>query len=449
MPCKLPVYSDAARAARRRAARLGRRAGRDDRRSTPSTPNRARHSSTTCSRASATSTSRSSPSVCSATRNEAERDADAAVDIARVNYLGPVSVGVPARAAHARPGSRHDRGVVVGGRASGHGGRTSCTARRRRAWTRSSRAWATASSGSGVKVMIVRPGFVDTKMTKGMDAAPAVHHGRRGRRRHRARPGPRQRDRLGAVDASLRHVGAAARPPPDLPQAADLMPPQSERPVDATPVHTDDLAGNAAARPEDPRDRVDRSAGAVLDLGADLDEPDVNYLRRIGPWLLWRAGPPSRGDARYLALSADDLGNTWTFRVFPDGSGEGEGPDGVVHHRFRTWKEASPRRGDRMTADPDDDDGHGVPVPAARRRRRRLRAHRRRRWSGTRARCPVSSTSRRSSPTTASACRSSCSRPARRTTPGATTRATAPHKRRARRLVRRVLDPGVRARRPA
>ena len=50
--------------------------------------------------------------------------------------------------------------------------------------------------------------------------------------------------------------------------------------------------------------------------------------------------PPSRGDARYIALWADDLDRTWTFRVFPNGEGEGEGPDGTVHHRFRTWKEA-------------------------------------------------------------------------------------------------------------
>ena len=41
-----------------------------------------------------------------------------------------------------------------------------------------------------------------------------------------------------------------------------------------------------------------------------------------------------------MALAADDLDTTWTFRVFPDGSGEGDGPDGTVHHRFRTWKEA-------------------------------------------------------------------------------------------------------------
>ena len=64
------------------------------------------------------------------------------------------------------------------------------------------------------------------------------------------------------------------------------------------------------------------------------------YKRRIGPWLLWRAGPATGGDARYMALDASDLSRRYTFRLFADGSGEGGGPDGVVHRRFRSWKEA-------------------------------------------------------------------------------------------------------------
>jgi len=31
---------------------------------------------------------------------------------------------------------------------------------------------------------------------------------------------------------------------------------------------------------------------------------------------------------------------TYAFRLFPDGSGEGLGPDGGTHTRFREWKEA-------------------------------------------------------------------------------------------------------------
>jgi hypothetical protein len=63
------------------------------------------------------------------------------------------------------------------------------------------------------------------------------------------------------------------------------------------------------------------------------------YKRRLGRWLLWRAGPASKGHARYLAVDADELDRSWSFRLFPDGSGEGTGPSGEVHTRFRSWKE--------------------------------------------------------------------------------------------------------------
>jgi hypothetical protein len=45
-------------------------------------------------------------------------------------------------------------------------------------------------------------------------------------------------------------------------------------------------------------------------------------------------------DARYGAVAADDLTDSWTFRLAADGSGEGIGPDGVTHTRFRSWKES-------------------------------------------------------------------------------------------------------------
>jgi hypothetical protein len=63
------------------------------------------------------------------------------------------------------------------------------------------------------------------------------------------------------------------------------------------------------------------------------------YKRRIGRWLLWRAGPASRADARYLAIDADDLARQCSYRLHPDGRGEGTGPTGQRHVRFRTWKE--------------------------------------------------------------------------------------------------------------
>lgn len=59
----------------------------------------------------------------------------------------------------------------------------------------------------------------------------------------------------------------------------------------------------------------------------------------MGPWLLWRAGPARGADARYLALMADDIETQFAFRLFGDGTGEGAGPSGTVHTRFRAWKE--------------------------------------------------------------------------------------------------------------
>ena len=40
---------------------------------------------------------------------------------------------------------------------------------------------------------------------------------------------------------------------------------------------------------------------------------------------------PTRADARYMAIAADDLDERWTFRLFPDGSGEGVAPGGIAH----------------------------------------------------------------------------------------------------------------------
>ncbi|HEY3833476.1 MAG TPA: hypothetical protein VGO03_14355 [Acidimicrobiia bacterium] len=75
-------------------------------------------------------------------------------------------------------------------------------------------------------------------------------------------------------------------------------------------------------------------------LGADIGVTLVAYKRRIGRFLLWRAGPARGADARYSAVAADHLDERYEFRLDPDGRGEGIGPDGVTHARFRTWKEA-------------------------------------------------------------------------------------------------------------
>lgn len=101
----------------------------------------------------------------------AEHDGAAAVDIAEVNYVGAVSVTVP---------------IAQRMRTQGHGTIVALSsvagerARRSNFVYGSSKAGMDAFFqglgdslvGTGVKVMIVRPGFVHTKMTEGMDAAP-------------------------------------------------------------------------------------------------------------------------------------------------------------------------------------------------------------------------------------------------------------------------------------
>jgi hypothetical protein len=105
-------------------------------------------------------------------------------------------------------------------------------------------------------------------------------------------------------------------------------------------VHTEELPDTPQRDSLIPAERWVEAPEALRRLGEDLDVSLVAYKRRIGPWLLWRAGPARGGDARYMALHAGDLGRRFTFRLFPDGSGEGLGADGRRHTRFRTWKES-------------------------------------------------------------------------------------------------------------
>jgi hypothetical protein len=113
-----------------------------------------------------------------------------------------------------------------------------------------------------------------------------------------------------------------------------------ERPADPTPRRTDELPATPV------RDRnilatawVD-APDELSHLGDDLPgRPIAEYKRRIGVWLLWRAGPASGGDARYWAGRADDPATAFTFRLLPDGDGDGVGPSGARHGRFRDWKQ--------------------------------------------------------------------------------------------------------------
>ena len=113
-----------------------------------------------------------------------------------------------------------------------------------------------------------------------------------------------------------------------------------ERPEDDTPVHTDDLPATPQRDRNIPARAWVEAPATLTRLGDDIGGVEAQYKRRIGRWLLWRSGPATDADARYLAVDADDLSRSFTFRLFPDGSGTGKGPDGVAYERFRTWKEA-------------------------------------------------------------------------------------------------------------
>ena len=112
-----------------------------------------------------------------------------------------------------------------------------------------------------------------------------------------------------------------------------------DRPVDDTPVHTSELPATPTRDRNIPATAWVEAPDELRRLGEDLGHELVAYKRRIGPWLLWRAGPANKGDARYMAVRADDLSERHVFRLFPDGSGEGAGPSGRSHTRFRTWKQ--------------------------------------------------------------------------------------------------------------
>jgi hypothetical protein len=113
-----------------------------------------------------------------------------------------------------------------------------------------------------------------------------------------------------------------------------------ERPTDDTALHTEDLPATPVRDRNIPATAWIEAPPSVRAAGDDLPaQPVADYKRRIGPWLLWRAGPATDGDARYVAVRANDLAVAYTFRLFPDGTGEGAGPSGETHSRFRSWKE--------------------------------------------------------------------------------------------------------------
>lgn len=120
-----------------------------------------------------------------------------------------------------------------------------------------------------------------------------------------------------------------------------LMPtPAEERPPITHDLHTDELPPLPQRDYLIPAERWIEAPEALLNLGSDFGVTLAAFKRRIGRYLLWRAGPAVGADACYMALDAGDLARNFTYRLLPDSTGSGAGPDGVVHERFRTWKES-------------------------------------------------------------------------------------------------------------
>ena len=113
-----------------------------------------------------------------------------------------------------------------------------------------------------------------------------------------------------------------------------------ERPVDDTPLHTADLPPTPVRDRNIPATAWVEAPADLLALGADLPgAPVAEYKRRIGPWLLWRAGPASGGDARYWAARRRHRASLHAAPV-PRRPRRGRRPERhACTTRFRAWKE--------------------------------------------------------------------------------------------------------------
>lgn len=111
--------------------------------------------------------------------------------------------------------------------------------------------------------------------------------------------------------------------------------PVHERPFIESRYHTAELPDTPQRTFRIPGAGWIEAPPALLVLGDELGEP-TEYKRRIGEFLLWRAGPPV-GEAWYLAIRRTDLSQQFRFRLSGK-TGYGIGADGQVHDRFRAWK---------------------------------------------------------------------------------------------------------------
>ncbi|MDZ7732443.1 MAG: SDR family NAD(P)-dependent oxidoreductase [Acidimicrobiia bacterium] len=157
-----------------------------------------------------------------------EEDPDEAVAAVGTNYVGAGLDRAPTGTPLSRAGPRHHRLPVVGG-----GKRV----RKSNFVYGSSKAGldgfaqglGDALAGTGVDVLVVRPGFVRSKMTEGLDDVPFATDPRRRRRLHRA--GPRAGEPHGVEPSRPpgRDGGAPAPAPGRLPPPPALSAPLAPR----------------------------------------------------------------------------------------------------------------------------------------------------------------------------------------------------------------------------
>src|SRR5689334_22832680 len=81
--------------------------------------------------------------------------------------------------------------------------------------------------------------------------------------------------------------------------------PAEERPPTDRDWSTADLPATPQRYYLIPAERWTEAPAVLKTLGADFGVDLVAYKRRIGRYLLWRAGPAKGGDARYMAIAAD------------------------------------------------------------------------------------------------------------------------------------------------
>ena len=104
-------------------------------------------------------------------QDRAEHDRELSVEIAESNFIGAVSVTVPVVDAPPRRRATARSSCCRRSRASAPASRTSSTASKA-GLDAFFQGLGDSLVGTGVSVMIVRPGFVHTKMTEGLEPAP-------------------------------------------------------------------------------------------------------------------------------------------------------------------------------------------------------------------------------------------------------------------------------------